>query len=240
MKRHMTVIAIALAASGTVQAQSFFEIEAGIGAASYVRTGNNVYYDQGFAHSTPINAPAGRVGLLANLLQPAGFTPGLRAHATYYNFGAVTWHATVPEDGFTRNGVSGGYNASTDSCTNNNCGTFRNFSSSGLTQAVALTVEPYWDIGHGFTLGVEAGPALYRAEWNTYATALTAGDFGPAGTVQDISVKAKWQLSYILGVSLSRGPVSLRLNYLSTRRAGDQNPVGTKGVFMGTFNYSFF
>jgi hypothetical protein len=240
MKRHMTVLALATIAACHAQAQSFFEIEAGIGGSSYVKTGNNVYYDEGFAHSTPIAAPAGRVGIMADFYNPSGLIPGLRAHATYYNFGAVTWHATVPEDGFTRNGVSGGYNASTDSCTNNNCGTFRNFSSSGLTQAVALTVEPYWDIGHGYTLGLEAGPAMYRAEWNTQATALSDGSFGPAGTVQDISVKAKWQLSYILGLSLSRGPVSLRLNYLSTRRAGNQNPVGTKGVFMGTFNYTFY
>ncbi|WP_368722236.1 hypothetical protein [Paraburkholderia phymatum] len=184
-----------------------------------------------------------------NVLKPDHWTPGVHLHLDYYNFGKVRWSSTDAEDPNPQ-GTSG-YNVATQKCNGNNCGTFRNFESTGGIQAIALTIEPYWDIGSGWSLGVEAGPSLFRSTWSATATALSDGGFGPAGSQEQFSRQPRTQFGWLIGASISKGPFSLRYNYLrapvdgsnsgtSSRVGGGQwVPSGINGVHMISLNYTF-
>ncbi|WP_330555433.1 hypothetical protein [Burkholderia multivorans] len=66
------------------------------------------------------------------------------------------------------------------------------FQSYGRIQALALTLEPYWNLASGWSIGVEAGPALYRETWMTHATVETPGwKLGPPGTLHMLSTSPK-------------------------------------------------
>jgi hypothetical protein len=159
----------------SAHAESFFQIEAGLGITSAVKLGDGMYYSKGFSHDTPNGSYGGRVGIVMNAVdaRPRSFVPGVRAHLDYYNFGKVKWSSTNPQDeaDFSSVGERGGYNIATQSCVDGNCGDMRRFDSTGGIQAIALTIEPYWDLGSGWQLGVEAGPALYRSTWTSVAVA---------------------------------------------------------------------
>jgi hypothetical protein len=242
------VIAAILVASQTfANAGTLVQFEAGAGVTSATKVGDGIYYSQGFSHDTPNGSYGGRIGVVVTpVYAPVrSWVPGLRIHADYYNFGKVRWSSINPQDegDFTSVGQQGGYNVKTHSCVDNNCGVFRKFDSTGGIQTIALTVEPYWNIGGEWTLGIEAGPALYRSTWTTEATALADGRFGPAGTVETLSHSPTLQVGALAGVSISRGPFSVRANYLYAPVAYKANtkdvPAGIKGEFMLSINYTY-
>ncbi|MFM0529247.1 hypothetical protein PQR11_30205 [Paraburkholderia strydomiana] len=114
--------------------------------------------------------------------------------------------------GFSSVGERGGYNIATQSCVDVNCGDMRRFDSTGGIQAIALTVEPYRDLGSGWQLGIEAGLPLYRTTWTSVAVAMNdSAHFGLAGTQETLS----HQPHIHVGRSLSEGPFSARLIYLN-------------------------
>jgi len=246
MKHVLIGAALAIAAT-SAQAESFFQIEAGLGVTSAQKVGDGIFYSKGFSHSTPNGSYGGRVGVVMNVIDAPvrSIVPGLRMHAGYYNFGKVNWSSMNPQDeaDFTSVGQQGGYNVKTGTCVADNCGVFRKFDSTGGIQAIALTVEPFWNLGGAWTLGVEAGPALYRSTWTSVATAMADGRFGPAGTQETLTHAPRVQLGALAGVSLSRGPFSVRANYLYAPVAykddGKDVPAGIKGEFMLSVNYTF-
>ena len=147
------------------------------------------------------------------------------------------------EADFTNVGQQGGYNVRTGACVDSNCGVFRKFDSTGGIQAIALTVEPFWNVGGGWQLGLEAGPALYRATWTSVATAMSAGRFGPAGTQETLQHHPQVQVGALAGVSIARGPFTVRANYRYAPVAYKANsadvPAGIKGEFMLSLSYTF-
>jgi hypothetical protein len=227
--------------------QSWFQIEAGLGVTSAVKLGDGMFYSKGFSHDTPNGSYGGRVGLVFNAIPaaPRSFVPGVRAHLDYYNFGKVKWSSVNPQDeaDFSSVGQRGGYNLATQSCVDGNCGDFRRFDSAGGIQAIALTVEPYWDLGSGWQLGVEAGPALYRTTWTSVATAMNdSARFGPTGTQETLSHQPHVQVGVLVGASVSKGPFSARLNYLNAPvgySTDKDTPAGIKGEWMLSMNYTF-
>ncbi|WP_157378782.1 hypothetical protein [Burkholderia ubonensis] len=237
----------ALVLSNAAHAQeSFFQIEAGLGVTSAVKLGDGMYYSKGFSHDTPNGSYGVRAGIVLNAIEarPRAWTPGLRFHLDYYNFGKVRWSSVNPQDSadFSRVGQIGGYNTATLSCNDNNCGTFRRFDSVGSIQAIALTVEPYWNLGNGWQLGLEAGPALYRSMWTSIATTLSDGRFGPAGTRETLSHHPRVQAGVLVGVSVGKGAFSARLNYLNApvgHSSDDNVPAGIKGEWMLSLNYTW-
>jgi len=235
------------AAATQARAESFFQIEAGVGITSATKLGDGMYYSRGFSHSTPNGSYGGRVGIVLNAIDahPRSFVPGLRLHLDYYNFGKVRWSSVNPQDAadFDGTGTTGGYNIKTQTCNDGNCGTFRRFDSTGGIQAIALTIEPYWDLGAGWQFGIEAGPALYRSTWTAVATALSDGRFGAAGTQETLSRSPAIQLGALAGVSVARGPFSVRANYLyapAGRLTNGNIPAGVKGEWMLSLNYTFW
>ena len=239
----------ALTLSSSARAESFFQIEAGVGMSSAVKGSDGLWYWQAATHSTPVNSVAGRAGIQFNISQPDKLMPGVRMHLTYNYFGHYSWHASA---GFDSNATkSFGYNSRTHSCYNNDCGQYRWFDSTGNLQFVALTVEPFWNLGDGWTFGVEVGPALYRASWNVVATAQTDGVFGPAGSQEFFHRSPSIQVGALGGLSLGKGPVMLRVEYLyapisnaptgTSSVAGSNQvvPAGIKGGVMATLNYTY-
>jgi hypothetical protein len=249
MKAHLIGAAAALALSSVyAHADSWFSFEAGAGIASYTKTGPGIYYTPGFTHSTPINAPAFRVGAIFNALPPSGLVPGVRVNADYINFGSVSWDAQAPQDesDFTMVGQQGGWSAKTGACVNNNCGQMSDFKSNGRIQAIAMTVEPFWDVGRGFQVGIEAGPALFRATWIAQTTVETAGGtgkLGPVGSTSTLSSKGTLHLGAIVGVSVAKGPWAVRYNYLYAPAHNgvldNDLPSGVRGAHMVSVNYTY-
>lgn len=243
----LAIAALLTVASFAAHAESFFQLEAGIGITSAEKAGDGMYYSEGFSHNTPNGSYGGRVGLVANLRVPAtrSFVPGVRIHADYYNFGKVKWSSVNPQDeaDFAGTGKQGGYSVISKSCVDDNCGDMRRFDSTGGTQAIALTVEPYWDLGGDWTVGIEAGPALYRSTWTAVATSMdNSARFGPVGTQETLTHSPHVQLGALAGVSVSRGPFSVRANYLYApigQWAGKNVPSGIKGEFMLSLNYTY-
>lgn len=244
MKMRMTALAAGMALACTAHAESFFQVEAGVGITSAVKLGDGMYFSRGFSHDTPNGSYGGRVGIVFNAIEarPRSWVPGLRAHLTYYNFGKIRWSSVDPQDAADFTGTPGGYNVATQSCNDSNCGTFRRFDSTGGIQAIALTAEPYWDVGRGWQFGLEVGPALYRSTWTSVATAMADGQFGAAGTQETLSHNPHIQVGALAGVSVSRGPFSVRANYLYApvgRSTAKDVPAGIKGSWMLSLNYAF-
>lgn len=235
---------VGCAAASAHAEQSWFSFEAGIGASSAVKVGDGIWYNAGMTHNTSTQSIAGRAGIQFNLIDaaPRSFVPGVRMHLTYNYFGHWNWDAIAGEDA--PPDQSYGYNVKTQQCNNENCGEFREFKSSGNIQAIALTIEPYWDLGNRWTVGIEAGPALYRAQWSATATALaTSARFGPAGSVENFHHSPRLYLGAMVGASVSKGPFSARLDYIYSpdrfMQSGGDVPQGVKGVYMLTVNYAF-
>lgn len=231
----------------TAHAESFFQLEAGLGASHYTRLGDGMYFDQGLSHKTPLNSFAGRAGIVMNVIDAPvrSWVPGLRVHATYVYWGSLNWTATVAEDASNtvNNGSPGGYSPQTKSCLNNYCGSMRQFNSSGNTQSLNLTLEPYWNVGGDWTVGVEAGPAVYFGPWKSNYVALEDGRFGPAGTVEPNSHRVVPHMGALVGASVSKGAFSVRYEYLfapaSYATVGGSIPSGVKGAHMLTVNYTY-
>ena len=231
--------------AASAQAQDWFQLEAGIGMSSAVKTGDGIWYWSDMRHRTPNNSIAGRIGIQVNLIdaRPHSWVPGLRSHLTFGYFGHLHWTSVAGEDAPPDH--SYGLDAQTGGCYNQNCGYQREFDSTGDMMAISLTLEPYWNLGNGWTVGVEAGPALYRYTWTSYATNLqnSPGHFGPygtAGAVETFSHAPRWYPGALVGASVGYKNWSLRYNYLySPSKWEDGVPSGVKGVHMLTANYTW-
>jgi hypothetical protein len=239
-------MSLGCAAASAHAEQSWFSFEAGLGLTSAKKVGDGIFYSKGFSHSTPNGSYGGRAGIVFNAVDaaPTSWTPGLRFHLTYANFGKVKWSSMNPQDqaDFDGTGRQGGYNVKTLGCDDNNCGVFRKFDSTGGIQALALTVEPYWDLGSGWQIGAELGPALYRSTWVSVATAMSDGRFGPAGTQETLTHPPKIQIGALAGVAVGKGPFSVRVNYLYApigKWEGKNVPSGIKGEWMLSLNYTW-
>jgi hypothetical protein len=232
----------------SAHAESFFSIEAGIGVGDYTKTGPGIYFDPGFSNHTPTSFPAFRGGIVLTPIdaQPRSWVPGLRAHLDYLYFGRLNWDAQAPQDSgdFSAKGMVGGYNVATQTCNAGDCGQMSDFKSSGQIQALALTVEPYWNLGSDWTIGIEAGPAIYRTTWTTNAVVETAGwKLGPVGTDHVLTTSPALHVGALVGASVSKGHFSLRYNYiyapLHYGSTDNDQPAGVKGASMLSANYTW-
>lgn len=233
-------------AAASAHAESFFAIEAGLGFTHATREGDGMYFNEGFSHSTPTNSFGARGGIVFNAIdaQPLSWVPGLRVHLTYAYWGSLKWQATVVDDVNVRaDGSLAGYSTASKSCFNNNCGPRRTFYSSGSTHSINLTVEPYWNLGSGWTVGVEAGPSVYWGPWTSDYVSIDPGWAGPPGTVQQVSHRVVPHLGALVGASVSKGPFSVRAQYLFAPPRyisnGTDVPSGIRGVFMVSVNYTY-
>ncbi|MFM0432400.1 hypothetical protein PQQ75_25540 [Paraburkholderia aspalathi] len=244
MKQYIATTVAAMALASSAQAESFFQIEAGIGMASFTTLQDGMYFQKGFSHHFDLHVPAGRVGIVMNAIdyRQGSVIPGLRIHADYMNFGSVHMTSDAAQDAedFTSQGQTGGYDAATKGCYDNNCGAIRKFDSSGGLQLLAFTLEPYWQKG-AWTFGVEFGPTLFRSTWTSTATVVSAtSPWGPKGSVEVLQHEPHIQLGTIIGASIGYKAFSLRYNYVFCplgSSTGKNVPAGFKGAHMLTLGY---
>lgn len=233
-------------AAVSAKAESFFQIEAGIGMASFSSLPDGMYYQRGFSHHFDLHVPAGRIGIVMNAIdyRQGSVIPGLRIHADYMNFGSVHMTSDAAQDAedFMSQGQTGGYDAATKGCYDNNCGAIRKFDSSGGLQLLAFTLEPYWQKG-AWTFGVEFGPTLFRSTWSSTATVVSdTSPWGPKGSVEVLQHQPHIQAGAIVGASVGYKAFSIRYNYVFCpigNSTGKNVPAGFKGAHMLTANYTW-
>jgi hypothetical protein len=238
------------AAASQAHAESWFQFEAGLGAARYQKADDNTWYQSGLGGNVRVNVPAFRVGIQLNAIEPQGWRPGVAFHLAYLDLGHMGVSSPAAPDQSGRYKSQGYYNIATHAC-EGPCGPERQFESGGHMQLVALTIEPYWRVNQ-WRFGAEAGPALIHYQWNVTARNIdNTPDWGPRGTVEHMWANPHWELGAIAGVSVGYGRVTLRYDYIYAheRNMGgwDQNgahatnlvPVGWIGAHMVSVNYAF-
>jgi hypothetical protein len=193
---------------------SRFAIEAGIGATAYEKSSEATWEPsiKGVSNSTNTVAPAGRIGVVFTPLMADDYANpfGLRIHADYNYLGEVHWTA--------------------------NYANLAKIKSQGHMQAFSLTLEPYWNMGNDWTVGIEAGPALIRNTWS--------GSLSVLGTdILSAETKPQWRVGAMAGLSVSYRQFSLRYNYIYNptheSTALDDMQSGLKGAHMVTLNYTY-
>lgn len=247
-KRHLSAVAMAAAftLSTSAHADSWFAFEAGIGVSHYATGSDGEWYQQGMTHSLRTNTPAWRLGIQVNAIdhQPGSYVPGLAFHLAYLNLGYLGLSSPAAPDKdpyYTANG--GYYDPQQQRCVGN-CKDVRYFNSGGRMQVIALTAEPFWTKG-AWRFGVEAGPALFHVQWNATATnPLPTTFWGPAGRTETFTADPHWEVGAIAGLSVGRGPFSVRYDYVWAKQhnfsgTGGYVPAGWRGAHVVTLNYTF-
>lgn len=209
----------------TAHAETFFEIEAGIGAAHIKDMGDGTWIQQGAPNNREkVNSPAFMVGFTGSLYETARYD--VRWHADYVYLGSVSASVDGVPDQY--------YNPSTHQVSPTFAATgdrYSPFNGQGHTQGVALTLDGGYTT-HGYRFGVEAGPWIY---WQTWHESL----YDLAGNWDDLSHKTSPQLGYVVGASVARGPWSVSYRYYGMKARWNPYPGLATSAHMLTLNYRF-
>lgn len=213
------------AAATQARAESFFQVEAGIGGSAYKKAPDGYWYQDGFSHDLKLTAPAIEVGLTGNLYQSTHL--GLDWHLDWAWLGTVHTDAlAVPDDA--------NYNAATKGC-NGPCLPLARFQGSGHDAGVFFSLEPHIDYG-GWRFGIEAGPYLHRVTWSEDVTDDRRWSNVPIAL--HAAYSSGWTLGYMYGASVAYKHLSVVYQYFDSRgKAGDPyRPVWT-GTHMLLLKY---
>src|ERR1700676_4346012 len=137
------------------KAESFFQIEVGLGAQWSKDMGDGIWIQQGLpSNREKTSGPSYLVGITGTLLEKENWS--LAYHLDYVYFGGLSASVDgVPDPN---------YNPQT----HKTVGTLPRlspFNGQGHTQGIQLLLEPAYNI-NGYKIGVEAGPWLYWATWH--------------------------------------------------------------------------
>jgi hypothetical protein len=196
--------AILIALCATAHAESFFELEAGLGAARTATHGDGTWYQAGVPHSLHVDTPALMVGVGAQVWQHRAWD--LQAHLDYTYLGEQSASCLCVTDAQYNNQT---HVASVPG--------YIPFNGHGHVQGVSLTLEPGYT-WHGIRFAVEAGPWLFWDTWH-----VTHDDPAQPGSF-DLSHVTKAQVRYVAGASVSRGDFSLKYRYYNESVGGGSNP----------------
>lgn len=211
MKR--TLLAGVLCA--TASAANAVDIEVAVGAARYNTVGDGFWYQEGFPHRLNLTGAAAQIGLTGEI------TSWLDWGVGYAWLGRTNSTALAVPDASDYPDKIGGYDLATKGCYGgpSACGPKRQFSGSGSVQGFYATLRPHVDF-NGWRFGIEAGPFLYYARWNM--TAINV-DNGPRWLyIEDMSMRPKWAIGSVIGVSISRGPLTLQYQRFFDRPPSDE------------------
>jgi hypothetical protein len=205
MKKHITALAVTMALACSAQAESFFQIEAGIGGSAYQHAANGTWYQDGFEHRFDLTAPAIEGGFTGDLFQAEHW--GVSWHADFVWLGTVHTQAMATPD-------DANYNAKTKGC-NGPCLPLADFLGSGHDMGVMFTLEPHVDYG-GWRFGVEGGPYLHRDTWAV--NVLNDQRWSSSPINLHVAYSSGWNLGYVLGTSIGYKHFSVAYQYF--RNAG--------------------
>lgn len=203
-------------------AESFFEVEAGLGASHVKDMGDGTWIQQGAPNNRErVNSPAFMVGLTGALYQGSRYD--VRWHADYVYLGSVSASVDGVPDAY--------YDPSTHQVASGYTGRYSPFNGQGHTQGVAVTADVGYTT-HGYRIGAEAGPWVY---WQTWHESL----FNLDNQWQDLSHKTVAQVGYVVGANVSRGPWSVSYRYYGMKAKWNPYPGLATSAHMVTLNYRF-
>ena len=221
MKKLAIAVAVALA-SVSAHAQDWFQFEVGVGVGLANDMGDGTWIQDG--------SPDNREKLTFPVVT-AGITGELYRHGSV----DVRYHADYAYLGEQRASVMGvpddQYNGQTHSITGYQGERFSPFNGHGHVQGIPVTLDVGYTL-YGWRMGVEAGVWAY---WQTWHESL----YNLADQWQDLSHKTTVQFGYVIGASVSRGPLSLSYRYYNVRQLWNPNPGLVTGANVVTLTYRF-
>lgn len=222
MKRTIIAVAVALASVGA-HAESFFQIEAGIGASHIKDMGDGTWIQQGAPGNTERkNTLATMIGLTGTVYQHGAWD--VRYHADYVYIGGFRAAVDgVPDEYYDPklhivHDLPQGMRYSP-------------FSGQGHVQGVPLTLDAGYTY-RGWRMGVEGGAWVY---WQTWHESL----YDLAGQWDDLSHKTVAQVGYVVGANVSRGNFGLSYRYYGMSAKWNPYPGLATGahVLMATYKF---
>lgn len=219
-----TAVAI-LAAAPLAHAESFFQIEAGIGAAQIADMGDGTWIQQGAPNNREQKTtPAFLIGLTGPVYVRGAFD--LRWHADYAYIGEFSASVDgVPDEYYdaVHHQVLPAWHETG--------ARYSPFSGHGHLQGVPLTLDAGYTV-NGWRIGAEAGPWIY---WQTWHESLYALD----NEWHDLSHKTRVQVGYVLGASVSRGNFGVAYRYYNVGQSWNPYPGLATGAHVLMMQYRF-
>lgn len=189
-------------------AGSWFQFEAGIGAAKTSDMGDGVWYQAGVPHAVKLTTPAYLAGATGEMYARENWS--LRYHVDYVYIGSQSASCLCVGDNQ--------YNANTHTAS---VPGYAYFNGQGHVQGVALTLQPTYT-WRGVELGAEAG---YWAYWNTWhETVLNAGQ------TDNLDHKTGLQFAPVFGANITYNSWSASYRYYKERPSWRPVP----GIATGT------
>lgn len=214
------MIALALLTSLPAHAESFFQVEAGIGASHVSDMGDGIWIQQGAPNNREQQTtPAFLVGITGQVYQHGGFD--VRYHLDYVYIG--NYSASV--DGV----PDAQYNPVTHVVHDMPAGeAYTHFNGFGHAQGIPLTLELGYTY-RGFRVAVEGGYWAYEQAWHE---SMDATQFNRS---------PKTQFAYVVGARIERGNFGLSYRYYAIRPdwSGNECPGLATGahVLMATYRF---
>lgn len=225
MKRTIIAALVTFASFGSAHAASFFEIEAGLGAAQIKDMGDGTWIQQGAPNNHERKTtPAVMVGFTGQLVQRGAWD--LRYHADYVYIGQFSAAVDgVPDAAYDvkTHKVLGSFSASGQR--------YSPFNGQGHVQGVPLTL----DVGYtynGWRVGVEGGAWVY---WQTWHESL----YNLNNEWQDLSHNTVAQVGYVVGANITHGNLGLSYRYYGMSAKWNPQPGLATGahVLMATYRF---
>lgn len=204
MKR--LLLAAALTAPMLAHAVNF---ETAVGVTEYTPVGNGFWYQEGpgLPYSLNLRSTGLQIGVTDSI------TSWLDWHANYVYLGRASSDAiATPQDS--------NYDLENKRC-RGECLAHSRYRGSGQVHGLALTLEPHLDY-RGWRLGVSGGLFLYVATWHVRVDDFI-GAPGETPRVLNVSHKPKLNVGKVIGVSISRGNMTLQYQRFFDRPRSNEN-----------------
>jgi hypothetical protein len=224
-KRTIVMVGAALALASTLaKAESFFQVEVGLGRSTYRDQGNQIWYQEGMPYKLSLKPPAFLAGFRGDILERANW--GLSWHVDYEYLGTVHTDAIATTDE--------NYDPQTKACRTDPCAAQTRFTGHGNVSGIALTLEPHYD-WNGFRLGVEGGPFVFLPSWTESLTPATPVAGVGATTVH---APAKLHVGAVVGVSVGYKNFSLSFQHFFDKVSTEFTPVwSSTNVVMARYRF---
>jgi len=214
-----TLVVLLALAPLVAHAQSFFELEAGVGVAKTRDMGDGVWVQKGLDNSESLTNIGFMGGLTGSLYERGNWS--IRYHADYVYMGRQEASTDAVPDA--------NYNPVRHQVLQRQS-TYSYFNGQGHTQGIALTLQPTY-AWRGVEFGLEAGYWAYWATW--HQTAETGG------VTESLNHQTKVQFAPVVGASIEYKNVSVSYRYYKMRPLWSPVPGIATGVQMVTLTYRF-
>ena len=189
------------------------QIEFGLGITHATHQDNMTWWQEEFPHSLRMNSPSLSVGLKGVLRESVA------------GFERINWRAGYEYLGkFRSTALATASDADYGACRYdlNKCWPLSHWAGVGAVQGLYATLQPEIDMGT-YSIFFEGGVSAYYSTWK-----VDIPDWRPTreGPVQSLTAthKAKWQITYMLGLGVRKGPVSLAYTIRRAEATGDLFP----------------